>query len=110
MSFINKLWVKLFYKKVGEDQYGNQYFLGRCKNSVGKTKRYVYYKGLDESTKIPPMWHAWLHYLIDEMPAEQQEFDWQQDYKPNLTGTPHAYDPRCKKEDRVYYQAWKPKI
>ena len=39
------------------------------------------------------MWHAWLHYLNNEIPEGQASHSWQQEHVPNLTGTKHAYNP-----------------
>ena len=51
--------------KVGEDNQGNIYY--REKDG---DKRWVIYKGEVEASRIPPEWHAWLHYTIDETPVE----------------------------------------
>ena len=42
-------------KFVGSDQLGNKYYT----NSKGK--KWVIYKDLVESSKIPPEWHLWIH-------------------------------------------------
>ncbi|HJK87110.1 MAG TPA: NADH-ubiquinone oxidoreductase subunit NDUFA12 family protein [Candidatus Megaira endosymbiont of Nemacystus decipiens] len=107
MSKINKLWIKLFYKQVGRDNFGNLYYVN--KNSLGKEKRYVYYDGIDEGSKVPPMWHAWLHYLTDDIPVntEEQKYSWQQGYIPNLSGTKHAYKSK-KSDDSNSYNPWTP--
>ena len=50
----------LFYgKKVGEDQFGNEYY----KNQKD-TKRWVIYKNEVEASKIPPEWHMWIHKTV----------------------------------------------
>ncbi|AZL16028.1 NADH-ubiquinone oxidoreductase subunit NDUFA12 family protein [Rickettsiales endosymbiont of Stachyamoeba lipophora] len=85
--------VWLFYKPIGTDQVGNKYYLSKIKDSENKYRRTVIYNGLVEPTKIPPMWHAWLHYLTDEIPSKVQQYSWQQDPMPNLTGTDMAYRP-----------------
>ncbi|MCP5369472.1 MAG: hypothetical protein H6909_02125 [Rickettsiaceae bacterium] len=108
MSLINKLWIKLFYTKVGEDQFGNIYYTSEQKNYLGVNKRYVCYNGLDESSKVPPMWHAWLHYLSNEIPFKIKSYNWQQNYQPNLTGTKNSYHPQIANSGLKTYSAWVP--
>ena len=52
-------------KFVGKDQFGNKYY----SDSKGK-KRWVIYKNTIESSKIPPEWHLWIHYLTKNKPLE----------------------------------------
>ena len=54
------------------------------------------YKGIDDGSKVPAEWHAWLHYTVDQPLSEkpQDRYDWQKDHLPNLTGTKHAYKPQ----------------
>lgn len=110
MSFINSLWVKLFTKQIGADQFCNKYFVGKSTNYLGHPKRFVIYNGRNESSKVPPMWHAWLHYLNDEIPNNDNElYDWQQKHIPNLTGTKHAYNPAQSKNTKLEtYAKWIP--
>lgn len=108
---MNKLWVKLFCQKVGIDQFGNSYYIGKSKNYLNRNKRYVVYNGVDESSKVPPIWHSWLHYLSDDVPDKNQikEYDWQKEHLPNLTGTKHAYDPVSAKYVKIKtYSSWNP--
>ena len=67
----------LFSKKIGSDQFGNQYYLSRFKNASGHNKRIVIYKGLNEPSKVPPKWHAWLHYMVDDAPSNDLTYEWQ---------------------------------
>jgi NADH:ubiquinone oxidoreductase subunit len=83
----------LFAKSVGVDQFGNKYYLSKNKNSEGKYKRFVIYNGITEPTKVPPLWHSWLHYLSEQVPEGEQKYDWQKAPIPNLTGTNLAYKP-----------------
>ena len=111
MLQINKLWVKLFCRKVGTDQFGNGYYIGSDKNYLKRSKRYVVYKGIDDGSKVPPMWHSWLHYLSDEIPDKNKtkEYEWQTEHVPNLTGTKHAYNPAKSKYTQVKtYSSWNP--
>ncbi|MBN8828449.1 MAG: NADH:ubiquinone oxidoreductase subunit NDUFA12 [Sphingobacteriia bacterium] len=94
MSISTKLSLLLFYKKVGEDQFGNKYYISKSKNNDNRHKRAIWYKGLNEPSKVPPLWHAWLHYTSDELPKHNDKYHWQSDYLPNLTGTNEAYLPK----------------
>lgn len=82
---------------VGRDEFGNRYYKERRNPKHRRQKRWVIYKGLAEPSKVPPHWHAWLHYTTDAAPIEGVEvkkFRWQQGHLPNLTGTPHRYLPQ----------------
>lgn len=99
---------------LGVDGYGNKYF--EDTNKDGKKLRRVVYNGLNEASKVPPNWHGWLHYFIDEPPVDNAlQYEWQKEHMPNLTGTKHAYRPQghmSKGGVRVKvqsdYVAWKP--
>jgi len=99
-------------KKVGEDQFGNSYYVSR----KDEKRRWVVYKGIEEGSKTPPLWNAWLHHTIDEPPSsDAPAHDWEKTHIPNLTGTPHAYRPqghvtRGGKRAAATgdYQAWSP--
>ncbi|WP_138379963.1 NADH:ubiquinone oxidoreductase subunit NDUFA12 [Luteithermobacter gelatinilyticus] len=98
--------------KVGEDNQGNIYY--REKDG---DKRWVIYKGEVEASRIPPEWHAWLHYTIDETPVENppRVKPWEKEHEPNPTGTVKAYFPKGSlyREGRRPtsngdYEAWTP--
>lgn len=109
MSFIDKFLANLCTKKVGEDHFGNEYCVSYSKDYLGRKKRFVIYNGLNLSSKVPPLWHAWLHYLSDEIPDyNETRFSWQKDPKPNLTGTKYAYDPSELSDKSPVYSRWKP--
>ena len=82
-----------------------------------RKKRYVRYNGLVESSKIPPMWHAWLHYIDDKIPSKKRKlFEWQKSHEPNLTGTIYAKKPKgslsqvgLRQKSSADYESWKPK-
>lgn len=82
-------------KPVGEDAFGNRYYVHKKGTKRdGREMRWVLYKGLPEASKVPPEWHRWIHHLTDTPPGEgEQRFDWQKDHLPNLTGTRYAYRP-----------------
>ena len=95
---------------VGTDEAGNHYYRER-----NGTRRWVIYNGVAEASAIPPGWHAWMHYRVDEPPAPYQPREWEKPHEPNLTGTAYAYrppgsilhaDPRT--PARPDYEPWKP--
>lgn len=78
----------------GEDKFGNRYYEELATTRPGgRRRRWVVYAGRRrEATLVPPEWHAWLHYTVDE-PIPDTGRPWQKPYLPNLTGTPAAYRP-----------------
>ena len=94
-------------KFVGSDDFGNKYY------SDSKGKRWVIYKNRVESSKIPPEWHLWIHFLTQKKQSDNiRKFEWQKKYEENLTGTSKAYNPegslRSKsKKDMKKYETWK---
>ena len=75
-------------KFVGKDDSGNKYYT----NSKGK--RWVIYKDKVESSKIPPEWHLWIHFLKHNIPKDNDtKFSWQKKHTENLTGTKEAHKP-----------------
>ncbi len=106
-------------KQVGEDQFGNRYFVekGKPTGPVGRQRRWVVYKGKPEASKVPANWHIWLHYTTNDLPTNSgmSRLDWEQEHLPNLTGSDHAYRPGgalLSGSDRQKtggdYQAWSP--
>ncbi|MCC8406584.1 MAG: NADH-ubiquinone oxidoreductase subunit NDUFA12 family protein [Rickettsia endosymbiont of Ecitomorpha arachnoides] len=81
MSWIDKRFITFFHKKVGEDEFLNQYYESRNIDYLGRPRRFVIYKNVNEPTKIPPSWHAWLHHLVNEIPKNIQLFPWQKNNK-----------------------------
>ena len=105
-----------FGTKVGEDEFGNDYYEGG-KNSDGQTRRWVIYKGYSEASAIPPGWHGWIHHRVDTPPTREdyKPREWQKPHLPNLTGSPAAYRPQgsvatSASRPRVTgdYDAWTP--
>lgn len=114
---LKEFFVKLGASKVGEDEIGNRYYISSSSDYLGKKRRLVIYNGIAEPSKVPPMWHAWLHYLVDEVPlnGKNKGYEWQKPHQPNLTGTKHAYFPKGDKlgegkRTKVSsdYEPWKP--
>ena len=95
-------------KLIGSDQFGNKYY------SNSKGRRWVIYKDNIESSKIPPDWHSWIHFLKINKPSnEEKKFLWQKQYEENLTGTTRAYKPEGSltsdlKKNMKKYETWKP--
>ena len=94
-------------KFAGRDQFGNKYYY----NSKGK--RWVIYKDNIESSKIPPEWHSWIHFLrISKVSGNEKRFFWQKQHQENLTGTKKAYKPEGSlsssiKKNIKKYETWK---
>ena len=82
-------------EQVGVDSEGNKYYQERRVPTDRRRRRWIVYKGADEASRVPPEWHAWLHYTVDEMPDPKNPTiqPWQEDHQPNLTGTDAAYRP-----------------
>ena len=93
-------------KFVGKDEFGNKYY------SNSKGKRWVIYKSTIESSRIPPEWHLWIHFLSKNKPSDNlTKFNWQKKYEENLTGTIKAYKPdgalnSDSKTDMKKYETW----
>ena len=93
-------------KFVGKDEFGNKYY------SNSKGKRWVIYKSTIESSRIPPEWHLWIHFLSKNKPSDNlTKFNWQKKHEENLTGTIKAYKPdgalnSDSKTDMKKYETW----
>ena len=108
----------LWGRRVGNDEFGNRYFEHKSKKvASGELKRWVLYSGMVEASKVPPQWHAWLHYNLEGLPdlAEANRFDWQKPHLPNLTGTKYSYRPpghlskgAVRDSATGDYEPWKP--
>ena len=94
-------------KIVGKDEEGNKYY----SNSFGK--RWVVYRNRVESSKIPPEWHAWIHFMVNNTPSQNfNKFKWQKKHEENLTGTDRAHKPEGSlasdsKKNMKKYETWK---
>jgi len=80
-------------KLAGTDSQGNRYYRERRARSGHRQRRWVVYKGRGEASRVPPEWHAWLHYTVDQPLSVASEKSWVKDHQPNLTGTSEAYLP-----------------
>lgn len=107
MDILDRINLKLNYNQVGEDAFGNRYYEHKREIICGVNKRMVAYKDILDPTCIPPMWHAWIHYLKDETPSVEDgdSYSWQKDHSPNLTGVKYSCGVRNKVS--AEYSAWK---
>jgi NADH:ubiquinone oxidoreductase subunit len=83
---------------VGADEYGNRYYHDATRNDPknnGRERRWVLYEGDAEGSKVPPVWHAWLHHMTDDLPdaGALTRRPWQKPHQANMTGTADAYLP-----------------
>lgn len=117
MTITTRIYTALYGKKVGEDVFGNSYFVEKKTAKSQRAKRWVLYKGKAEASKIPPQWHGWLHYTLDVPPSQKntQPYLWEKPHLPNLTGTTGAYLPpghiakgALRAASSADYEAWKP--
>jgi NADH:ubiquinone oxidoreductase subunit len=118
MSFTIRLLIWFKGKYVGKDSFDNSYYEEKSKRvySGRQPRRWVIYSDVCDASKVPPEWHAWLHYRSDE-PLNGQVYAWQKPHQPNLTGTASAYKPESVEGGKVIrlttkmkrpYQPWTP--
>ena len=93
MSLGTWLFTRLHGELVGTDSFGNRYYIDRRTKGKKRERRWVMYKGAPEASKVPPEWHAWLHWNLPQPPQATQPKSWQKPHQPNLTGTAQAYLP-----------------
>ena len=106
-------------KHVGTDEFGTRYYRSKRKKRFGRDRRWCLFKKDKDASKVPPEWHAWLHYTVDEPLINESVLAgraWGKPHQLNLTGTAWAYRPAghyYQGGDRASatgdYQAWKPK-
>ena len=113
------LYLYTFFKGnlVGKDDDGNKYYTSNISHGVKKEKRWVLYKNDNDPTNIDPIWHSWLHHVIEDVPnlKTKKNFYWQKKISPNQTGTEKAYFPpghvlnRERKIKKIKnYESWMP--
>lgn len=104
MIVIDKIFTYLTSNYVGIDEFGNKYYVSKFrKDYLGHLARYVIYNGMTEPSKVPPMWHAWLHHLRKDAPVSNLSYhNWEKEFIPNLTGTKFAYTPKLKRVSNNY--------
>lgn len=118
MTIGTRLYTLFCGQHVGTDEFGNRYYQERSEPRGRRRRRWVMYKGIAEASKIPPLWHGWVHYTFDQLPTEMPRvhYQWEKEHLPNLTGTKAAYVPPghvLRGADRSPttsdYVAWQPK-
>jgi len=103
---------------VGKDNLGNRYFQQRIPAKGARPRRWVVYAdGATDASVIGPEWHAWLHYLTDDVLPNSGRKPWQKPHLPNLTGTKEGYRPAGhdyeggnRANASGDYQAWTPDL
>ena len=101
------LYTLILGKFVGIDDFGNKYY------TSAKGKRWVIYKDLIESSKIPSEWHLWIHFIKNKIPTDNiKRYEWQKKHEENLTGTKKAYKPEGalsndNRKNMKKYETWK---
>lgn len=90
-----RLYTKGNGRFIGEDTAGNRYYEDmKGLGPADRPRRWVIYNGEADASKVPPEWHGWLHYIVDEPGnAAYQAKSWQKPHVPNMTGTSAAYRP-----------------
>jgi NADH:ubiquinone oxidoreductase subunit len=71
MNFGTWLFTMLKGRRAGADAYGNTYYTERRPRAGLRVRRWVTYAGPAEASRVPPEWHAWLHYTTDAPVVEQ---------------------------------------
>jgi NADH:ubiquinone oxidoreductase subunit len=94
-TLITRVTTWLQGERVGTDGFGNRYYQERTVPTGRRRRRWVVYKQDDDASRVPPSWHAWLHYTTNDIPkaSDTKTAAWQKDHQPNLTGTAAAYRP-----------------
>jgi NADH:ubiquinone oxidoreductase subunit len=101
ISIGTRLYTWLKGELVGSDGFGNRYYrerwgrpLKRGGGRESRERRWVIYRGEVEASRVPQLWHAWLHHTSDAVPQDDgRKYPWEKAHVPNLTGTPLAYRP-----------------
>jgi NADH:ubiquinone oxidoreductase subunit len=93
MNIGTRLFTLLHGREVGTDSAGNRYFIEKRAVAGRRQRRWVWYAGPDDPTRIPPEWYGWMHYTLDEPLPENNRRAWQKPHLPNVTGTAAAYRP-----------------
>lgn len=98
MDIGTRLHTWLHGRLVGTDEMGNRYFedkraAEKQAQPGAQPRRWVLYVGEPEATKVPPEWHAWLHYTTNEPIPLAARKSWQKPHQMNQTGTANSYRP-----------------
>ena len=102
---------------VGADSDGNRYYRERRRAHDRWERRWVLFQGEDDASKVPAMWHSWLHKTSHVPPSETgiDRKSWEKPHLPNRTGTADAYRPRgheykgaARARATADYEPWRP--
>jgi NADH:ubiquinone oxidoreductase subunit len=93
MNIGTRIFTWLRGRRVGTDAEGNVYYTER-NSGRPRPRRWVMYRGgVAEASRVPPEWHAWLHYTTDAPLPVQNRRPWQRPHLANPTGTETSYRP-----------------
>jgi len=93
MNLGTRIFTLLNGRRVGHDAAGNVYYEDKKIRAHTRTRRWVDYAGPPEATKVPPEWHAWLHYTTDAPITVAAPRPWIKPHEPNHTGSAEGYRP-----------------
>jgi NADH:ubiquinone oxidoreductase subunit len=93
MSIGTQIFTWLNGRRVGTDADGNVYYTERSGGRPRPRRWVMYRRGPVEASRVPPEWHAWLHYTTDAPLPEQNRRPWQKPHLANATGTEAGYRP-----------------
>jgi NADH:ubiquinone oxidoreductase subunit len=107
-------WVQTRFagQEVGRDADGNVYY-----RSPRGDRRWVVYAADNDSSRVPPEWHGWLHHTRAQPPSEVPlpVKAWEKPWRPNPTGTARAELPAGainaggrRQRSVADYRAWTP--
>lgn len=84
------LFTRAHGREVGRDSLGNIYY-----ETADGSRRWVIYRGENDSSRVPPEWHLWLHRTRTTPPtkAPLPVRPWERPWRPNPTGTTLAERP-----------------
>ena len=80
-------------RKLGQDGFGNRYYVERRPRRGLRARRWVLYAGVADASKVPAEWHSWLHYTTTNPLTEVVRWPWQKPHVANMTGTALSYRP-----------------
>jgi NADH:ubiquinone oxidoreductase subunit len=97
-------------QEVGQDADGNRYY-------QRDGHRWVIYAADNDSSRVPPEWHLWLHRTRADAPSRQPlpVKAWEKPWRPNPTGSARAEMPigaltagKIRAASPADYRAWTP--
>ena len=100
-------------REVGRDADGNIYF----EDKAGRGRRWVIYAVDNDSSRVPPEWHLWLHRTREDPPSSVPlpVKAWERPWRPNPTGSAGAELPPGslaaggkRAASAADYRAWSP--